>query len=98
MRSLVAYLDHSWSSKWSTAAGYSQLVMDNTILQLPIAFHRGQYASINLLHTPAEHIMYGGELQWARRRNFSDGFASNDYRVQFSFKFNFAAQIVGGIR
>jgi glutaminase len=38
-----------------------------------------------------EHILYGGELQWGRRKNHSDGFRSNDYRIQFSFKFNFAA-------
>jgi hypothetical protein len=98
LRSLVAYLDHGWSSKWSTSLGYSQLVMDNTILQRPDAFHRGQYASINLLHTPVEHFMYGGELQWGRRQNFSDGFASNDYRIQFSFKYNFSAQIAEGVK
>jgi outer membrane DcaP-like protein len=97
MRSLVAFLDHSWTDKWTTSAGYSELVIDNTALQLPKDFHRGQYAIANLLYTPFEHVMYGGELQWGRRTNFGDGFHSNDYRIQFSFKYNFAAQI-GGVK
>jgi len=97
LRSLVAFLDHSWSKKWSSSVGYSQLAIDNTVLQLPSEYHRGQYAIANLLYTPVEHIMYGVEGQWARRTNFADGFHSNDYRVQFSFKFNFEGQI-GGVK
>jgi hypothetical protein len=31
----------------------------------------------------------GGEVQWGRRDNNSDGFSTNDFRVQFSFKYNF---------
>jgi hypothetical protein len=95
MQSLVAFLDHSWNKNWTTSAGYSQLVISNTTLQLPSEFHRGQYAIVNLLHSPAEHILYGAEAQWARRTNFGDGFHANDYRIQFSFKFNFSAQIGG---
>lgn len=34
--------------------------------------------------------MMGGELQWGRRANDSDGFKYNDYRIQFSFKYSFA--------
>jgi hypothetical protein len=97
MRSMVAFLDHSWTDKWTTSAGYSQMVTDNTILQRPNAFHRGQYAIANLLYSPFEHVMYGGELQWGRRTNFRDGFHSNDYRLQFSFRYNFAASI-GGVK
>jgi hypothetical protein len=95
MQSLVAYLDHSWSTKWASSLGYSQLFVSNTVLQTADAFHRGQYATANLLHMPAEHIMYGVEGQWARRTNFGDGFHSNDYRIQFSFKYNWSAQIGG---
>jgi hypothetical protein len=98
LKSLVAYLDHNWSSKWSTAIGYSQLVIDNTVLQTADAFHRGQYASVNLLHTPVENFMYGGEFQWGRRKNARDGFGANDYRLQFGFKFSFSALIPGGVK
>jgi hypothetical protein len=95
MRSFVTYLDHNWTDKWTTAVGYSQLVIDNTILQTPAAFHKGQYASINLLWSPFKDFMTGGEFQWARRTNFSDGFRSDDYRIQFSFKYSFNARVLG---
>jgi hypothetical protein len=98
LRSWVAFLDHSWTKKWTTSAGYSELVIDNTVLQLPRDFHRGQYAIVNLLYQPFDHVLYGGELQWGRRTNFGDGFHSNDYRLQFGFKYNFAAEILGGIK
>src|SRR5262249_31565163 len=97
VESLVAFLDHSWTKKWTSSAGYSQLAIRNSSLQLPIDFHRGQYAIANLLYQPFEHVLYGGELQWGRRTNFGDGFHSNDYRLQFGFKYNFAAQVLGGI-
>jgi hypothetical protein len=97
LQSWVAFLDHGWTDKWTTSVGYSQMAMENTVLQRPDAFHRGQYAIANLLYTPAENVLYGGELQWGRRTNFGDGFHSNGYRVQFSFKYNFAAQI-GGVK
>jgi hypothetical protein len=97
LHSLVAYLDHSWTDKWTTSAGYSQLAISNTVLQLPTAFHRGQYATANLLYTPFEHLMYGIEGQWARRTNFADGFHANDYRIQVSFKYNFSV-LIGGIK
>ena len=61
------------------------------------AYHRGQYAIANLLYTPVENLMYGGELQWGRRSNFGDGFHANDYRIQFSFRYNFSASI-GGVK
>jgi hypothetical protein len=97
LNSWVAFLDHSWSEKWTSSVGYSELTIDNSNLQRPDDFHRGQYAIANLLHAPNENILYGGELQWGRRTNFGDGFHSNDYRIQFSFKFNFAANI-GGVK
>ena len=34
--------------------------------------------------------MTGVELQWGDRENFTDGFSSDDFRVQFSFKYNFS--------
>ena len=40
----------------------------------PNAFKAGQYALGNLLYTPVPNVMVGGEFQWGRRENFSDGF------------------------
>jgi outer membrane DcaP-like protein len=86
----VAYLDHNWSSKWTTAVGYSRVDIDNSNLQTPRAFKVGQYASANLLCVPVKNVMMGGELQWIRRENNSDGFDVDDYRLQFSFKYSFS--------
>jgi hypothetical protein len=35
-------------------------------------------------------VMIGGEFQWGRRENFLDGFKSDDFRIQFSFRYNFS--------
>ena len=90
MWSLVAFLDHNWNKKFSTAAGYSFLDIDNSNGQNANAFHRGHYALANLLYYPVDNVMLGGELQWGRRENFLDGFKSDDFRIQFSFKYNFS--------
>jgi hypothetical protein len=37
--------------------------------------------------------MVGGEFQFGRRVNFSDGFNTNDYKVQVSFKYNFSKML-----
>jgi outer membrane DcaP-like protein len=92
-KSLVAFWDVYWSDRWSSTIGYSQLAVANTPLQLPAEFKRGQYALTNLLWYPDENVMLGGEFQWGRRANFSDGFRVNDYKVQFSFKFSYSAKI-----
>ena len=39
--------------------------------------------------------MAGAEFQWGQRDNFSDGFAVDDYRIQFSFKYNFSFMLGG---
>jgi hypothetical protein len=56
LQSLVAFLDHTWNSKWTSSAGYSQLAVSNTVLQRPDDFHRGQYAIANLLYTPTSTL------------------------------------------
>jgi DcaP outer membrane protein len=93
---LAVYLDHSWTSQWTSSVGYSRVDIRNSDGQAPNAFHIGQYASGNLLCTPVKNVLMGGELLWGRRENFSDGFTSNDYRLQFSFKYSFAAKVIGG--
>lgn len=87
---LVAFVDLEWSKYATTAAGWSFVWIDNSSGQLPSAFHTGHYALANLLLHPSDKFMFGGEVQWGRRDNNSDGFSSNDFRLQFSFKYNFA--------
>jgi len=88
---MVTYYDFNWSDKFSTAIGYSRLDISNGTEQLPSAFKSGQYASTNVLWYPVQNVMTGLEFQWGRRQNFADGFAVNDFRLQFSaqYKFNF---------
>src|SRR5262249_15179798 len=92
---VVAFLDHYWNDRWSTSAGYSLVDIDNSNGQSSNAFHRGHYALGNLLYYPVPNVTMGAEFQWARRENNSDGFTSDDYRIQFSAKYNFAIQMGG---
>jgi hypothetical protein len=87
---MSAFLDHTWNKKFSSAFGYSMLNISNSNGQAPSAFHLGQYALGNLLFYPVDKVTIGGEFQWGRRDNFSDGFGVNDFHLQFSFKYNFS--------
>jgi hypothetical protein len=89
------FVDHNWSKKYSSAVGYSWQENDNTNAQDPSAFRVGHYALGNLLYYPVPTVMMGGELQWGRRENFSDGFQSDGFKVQFSFKYNFSYKLGG---
>jgi hypothetical protein len=87
---VVAFLDHNWSEQLSTSVGYSFENISNSNAQLPTAFHQGDYALANLLYHPIKAVTIGGEFQFGRRVNFSDGFNVNDERVQFSFKYDWS--------
>ncbi len=87
---LVAFVDHSWSDRFSSSIGYSMTDIGNSDAQEPSAFRQGHYALTNLLYYPVKTVMLGGEFQYGRRVNFKDGFNVNDYRLQFSFKYNFS--------
>jgi hypothetical protein len=86
---VVAFYDHTWSSDWTSSIGYSLIDIDNSAAQTPSAFHRGQYALVNLLNHSVKNLMWGGEIQWGDRENNSDGFTSDDVRFQLSVKYNF---------
>jgi hypothetical protein len=87
---IVAFLDHNWNEKFSSSVGYSMVDIDNSDAQSPSAYATGHYAVGNLLYYPAENVMTGVELQYGKRENFSDGFTSDDFKVQVSFRYNFA--------
>ena len=92
---ILAFYDKTWNQHWTSSAGYSRLDIDTSSGQLPSDFKIGQYALGNLLYVPVPNVMLGGEFQWGRRDNNTDGFSSHDYRVQFSFKYNFAYKLGG---
>jgi hypothetical protein len=92
---LVAFVDHTWNEEFSSTFGYSRQDNSNTDAQAPNAFKDGQYALGNVLYYPVPNVMVGGELQWGRRENFSDGFHSDGFKLQFSFKYNFSWKLGG---
>ena len=92
----VLYLDHRWNSELTSAIGWSIVNIDNSDLQLASAFHQGQYASTNLLWTPVDNVLMGGEFLWGYRKNNADDFEFSDYRLQFSFKYSFSQKFGGG--
>jgi hypothetical protein len=49
----------------------------------------------NVLYYPVKNVMFGGEFQWGRRENNSDGFHSDGVKLQFSFKYNFSYKLGG---
>jgi len=89
------YADLQWSSELSSAIGYSFTEVDNTNFQDPTAFHKGEYASVNLLWQPDPHLLGGMELLWGRRTD-NDGAQGDDVRLQTSFKFSFSSKDIWG--
>jgi DcaP outer membrane protein len=92
---IVAFLDHTWSPQYTTSIGYSMQDIDNSDAQASNAFKTGHYVLGNILYTPVRNVMFGGEIQWGRRENFSDGFHSDGLKLQFSFKYNFSQKFGG---
>jgi len=91
----VIFVDHNWTSKWSTSIGYSRTDIDNLEGQNDNAYKTGQYALGNILYTPGPNLMVGGELQWGRRDMFRDPFVGEALKLQFSFKYNFSYKVGG---
>ena len=87
---VVAFLDHDWGAHFTSSAGYSLVNIANSNAQLAAAFHQGGYALGNLLYHPTKRVTMGGEFQFGRRLNFTDGFNVNDYRIQVSLKYDWS--------
>ncbi len=92
MLGATAFLDHDWSTKFSSTVGASMLNIWNSDRQNPQDFHQGDYALTNLLYYPVKNVMVGGEFQFGRRVNFSSGWNVNDYKIQLTAKYNFSKE------
>ncbi len=92
---LVAFYDRTWNDKWTSTVGYSRVDIDNTEGQTDDAFQTGQYALVNMLYTPTPGVLLGPEIQWAQRENYNDDWKAEDFRIQFSFKYNFSYDLGG---
>jgi hypothetical protein len=86
------YYDHYWNSMWSSSIGYSSTQVSNTNFQTGTIFHKGEYASVNLLAYPASKVMIGGELMYGKLTN-NDGTSGTDMRFQFSVKYDFGTKL-----
>ena len=92
MIGVVSFLDHDWSSKFTSTIGYSLLNIWNSNAETHSDFHQGDYALTNLLYYPVKNVMVGGEFQFGRRVNFSDGWNVNDYKIQLTAKYNYSKE------
>jgi len=90
-----AYVDLQWSPQLTSSLGYSFTEVDNTNFQDPTAFHKGEYASVNLLYQPDPHFLGGLELLWGQRTD-NDGAQGDDIRLQSTFKFTFSSKDIWG--
>ena len=92
MTGVSAYFDHYWNSKWSSSIGYSYDEVDNTAGQNGNAFKKGEYFSANILHTPADNLLFGAEILWGKRDDHN-GNSGDDSRIQFTMKYSFGAKL-----
>ena len=69
--------------------------IDNSDAQADDAFKKGSTRSSTCCITRRRPSSWGGELQWGKRENFRDGFTSDDFRIQFSAKYNFKLSLGG---
>ncbi len=90
---VVAFYDRTWSDRFTSSIGYSMIDIDNSSGQAADAFRQGHYGLANLMFYPVPGAMLGPEVQWGRRENFRDGWTYDDFRVQFSAKYNFSTSI-----
>jgi outer membrane DcaP-like protein len=88
---ISAYYDHYWSDRFASSFGVSQTQVDNQGLQAGDAFHRGQYASANLLYYPTKNVMIGGEALYGQRKD-NDGDSGDDNRIQISYHYSFSTK------
>ena len=87
---VVAFLDHSWNEHFTSTGGYSLVNISNSDAELASDFHRGDYALANILYHPLSKVTIGPEFQFGRRVNYLDGWTYNDYRVQFTLKYDWS--------
>jgi hypothetical protein len=92
---ISVFYDRTWNDEWTSTVGYSLEDIDNSDAQANSAFKKGQYALANVLHHPTAGLFLGPEIQWGKRENFRDGFTSDDFRIQFSVKYNFQLSLGG---
>jgi hypothetical protein len=85
-----AFMEINWLKNLSSSIGYSMLTINNTDLQVPDAFHKGQYGLMNIRWYPVTAVLLGMENQYGRCDNFNNGYCSVGNKIQCSFEYNFS--------
>jgi len=85
----LAYYDHYWSDKWSSAVGMSHNDISLTNLQLTDQPKNVTYASTNLFFTHSPFFIAGIEALYGRLEN-ADGSTGRDFRLQLTTRYIFA--------
>jgi hypothetical protein len=91
---LTFFVDHDWNDQFSSSIGVSRTKVKNTNFQAGDAFGTGDYALVNLLYKPIDHLLIGGELMYGRRKD-NYGATGEDTRVQFSVRYTYGAKVMG---
>ena len=68
---------------------------ENTAGQKPDAYKSGQYFSANVMFAPLSNVTVSGEVQYAHRDNFSDGWSYDSFKIQVSFRYNYSLKLGG---
>jgi hypothetical protein len=89
---VMVYYDHYWNKMFSSSIGYSFTQVTNTNFQTPTTFHKGEYASVNLLAYPVNKLMVGIELMYGKLYN-NTAPSGDDVRFQLSAKYDFGAKL-----
>jgi hypothetical protein len=93
---LVAFYDINWNDQWTSSVGFSMISLDyDDTAALPDTFDEGRYALANVQYHPVDQVMFGAELQYGARDNFSDGWTYDAFRVQFSFRYRYSMMLGG---
>jgi hypothetical protein len=85
----IVYLDHKWSEKLSSSAGFSAIDIKNSDAQQGSAFKNGKYASANLLYYPVPNLTAAAEIIWISRENYNDGWKTSSTKFQLSLRYSF---------
>jgi len=84
---LVGY-QHWWSPKFYSLFSYGWLKQDNEDVQLPTAYKKTEYSSLDLVWTPDPRWLLGAEVIYGSRED-KDGESGSNVRTVVTSRFNF---------
>ena len=96
---MVLFYDFNWAEEWTSTVGFSLISLDyDGTAARPETYVDGRYALANIQYHPTMtkgRVMYGVELQYGGRKNFSDGWDYDAFRIQFSFRYKYSISLGG---